>query len=270
MPLSCYVRCNARKPGNALRCVSRCRRPLQRMSLSRVCVFSARRLNARAEDVLAGTVARTRASKHRSTPPSRKASSVSAWLRRRLWRAGWRGRAWRRLARSGMETWHIFGQLAADRVAPLQEVLKRCLRWRDAAADVLHREREELGVPRGRACLLALAALQRTLDITLIQVGEFFETERHTRGRGARVPGDTRPADRSAEPDVDPGSRRADARALASQPDAGRGAVRRSRQLQVDQRHARSRRRRRTAASSRREAGRRRAGHRRAGAPRWG
>jgi PleD family two-component response regulator len=26
---------------------------------------------------------------------------------------------------------------------------------------------------------LALAALQRTLDITLIQVGEFFETERH-------------------------------------------------------------------------------------------
>ena len=78
----------------------------------------------------------------------------------------------------GMETWHIFGQLAADRVAPLQEVLKRCLRWRDAAADVLHESAKELGVG-AEVLSLALAALQRTLDITLIQVGEFFESERH-------------------------------------------------------------------------------------------
>jgi len=78
----------------------------------------------------------------------------------------------------GMETWHIFGQLAADRVAPLQEVLKRCLRWRDAAADVLHESARELGVG-AEAVSVALAALQRTLDITLIQVGEFFESERH-------------------------------------------------------------------------------------------
>jgi len=77
-----------------------------------------------------------------------------------------------------METWHIFGQLAADRVAPLQEVLKRCLRWRDAAADVLHESARELGVG-AEALSVALAALQRTLDITLIQVGEFFESERH-------------------------------------------------------------------------------------------
>ena len=37
----------------------------------------------------------------------------------------------------GQESWRIFGQLAAQREAPLNEVTKRCLRWRDAADDVL-------------------------------------------------------------------------------------------------------------------------------------
>src|SRR5512146_512006 len=37
----------------------------------------------------------------------------------------------------GMESWRIFGQLAAQRAAPLNEVTKRCLRWRDAANDTL-------------------------------------------------------------------------------------------------------------------------------------
>ena len=43
----------------------------------------------------------------------------------------------------GQESWSIFGQLAAQRAAPLNEVTKRCLRWRDAAAHVL-------GAGRGR------------------------------------------------------------------------------------------------------------------------
>ena len=37
----------------------------------------------------------------------------------------------------GRESWRIFGQLAAQRAAPLNEVTKRCLRWRDAAEEVL-------------------------------------------------------------------------------------------------------------------------------------
>ena len=135
-------------------------------------------LNARAEDVLAGTVARTRASKHVLDPAVEESfervgmastAAVASWM------AGLGLEAAREV---GMETWHIFGQLAADRVAPLQEVLKRCLRWRDAAADVLHESAKELGVP-AEALSVALAAIQRTLDITLIQVGEFFESERH-------------------------------------------------------------------------------------------
>src|ERR1700681_1445674 len=38
---------------------------------------------------------------------------------------------------AGREAWHIFGQLAAQRAAPLDEVTKRCMYWRDAASDVL-------------------------------------------------------------------------------------------------------------------------------------
>ena len=34
----------------------------------------------------------------------------------------------------GQESWRIFGQLASQRAAPLNEVTKRCLRWRDATA----------------------------------------------------------------------------------------------------------------------------------------
>jgi len=135
-------------------------------------------LNARATDVLAGTVARTRASKNvldATVDESFERVCMASTAAVASWMAGQGLESARRV---GMETWHIFGQLAADRVAPLNEVLKRCLRWRDAAADVLHESAKELGVG-AEVLSLALAALQRTLDITLIQVGEFFESERH-------------------------------------------------------------------------------------------
>ncbi len=135
-------------------------------------------LNARAEDVLAGTVARTQASKHvldTAVEESFERVGMASTAAVASWMAGQGLEAAREI---GMETWHVFGQLAADRVAPLNEVLKRCLRWRDAAADVLHDSAKELGVP-AEVLSVALVALQRTLDITLIQVGEFFESERH-------------------------------------------------------------------------------------------
>jgi diguanylate cyclase (GGDEF)-like protein len=135
-------------------------------------------LNGRAKDVVAGTVARTQTSKHvldAAVEASFERVGMASTAAVASWMAGEGLEAAREV---GMETWHIFGQLAADRVAPLQEVLKRCLRWRDAAADVLRESAEELGVG-AEVLSLALAALQRTLDITLIQVGEFFESERH-------------------------------------------------------------------------------------------
>jgi diguanylate cyclase (GGDEF)-like protein len=77
----------------------------------------------------------------------------------------------------GHESWSIFGQLAAQRAAPLNEVTKRCLRWRDAAAHVI--------VEGAADCQLSPAAveeaqrmLQRSLDVTLVRMCESFEAER--------------------------------------------------------------------------------------------
>jgi len=77
----------------------------------------------------------------------------------------------------GMESWRIFGQLAAQRAVPLNEVTKRCLRWRDAAADVACEAISQQGLSddvRARA----LEMLQRSLDVTLVRMCESFEAER--------------------------------------------------------------------------------------------
>jgi len=77
----------------------------------------------------------------------------------------------------GQESWGIFGQLAAQRAAPLNEVTKRCLRWWNAAERVLCEVADELKTPalvRSRA----LAMLQRSLSVTLVRMCESFESER--------------------------------------------------------------------------------------------
>jgi diguanylate cyclase (GGDEF)-like protein len=77
----------------------------------------------------------------------------------------------------GQESWKIFGQLAAQQAAPLNEVTKRCLRWRDAAAEVVH----ELAAPLDLADTIvehAAAMLQRSLDVTLVRMCQSFEAER--------------------------------------------------------------------------------------------
>lgn len=77
----------------------------------------------------------------------------------------------------GQESWSIFGQLAAQRAAPLNEVTKRCLRWRDAAADVLGEIVVELQLPES-ILERAHAMLQRSLDVTLVRMCQSFEAER--------------------------------------------------------------------------------------------
>jgi diguanylate cyclase (GGDEF)-like protein len=77
----------------------------------------------------------------------------------------------------GRECSRIFGQLGAQREAPLNELIKRCLRWRDAAAAVT---REIAGERHLDPVVLvrALKMLQRSLDVTLVRMGESFEFER--------------------------------------------------------------------------------------------
>ncbi|HET6449384.1 MAG TPA: EAL domain-containing protein [Conexibacter sp.] len=77
----------------------------------------------------------------------------------------------------GQESWGIFGQLAAQRAAPLNEVTKRCLRWRDAATHVATTCAEELGLAP-ETLVAAREMLQRSLDVTLVRMCESFEAER--------------------------------------------------------------------------------------------
>jgi diguanylate cyclase (GGDEF)-like protein len=77
----------------------------------------------------------------------------------------------------GRDSWRIFGQLAAQRAASLNEVTKRCLRWRDSAAEVTREIAAELELP-AEVLEEALHMLQRSLDVTLVRMCESFESER--------------------------------------------------------------------------------------------
>jgi diguanylate cyclase (GGDEF)-like protein len=77
----------------------------------------------------------------------------------------------------GQESWSIFGQLAAQRAAPLNEVTKRCLRWRDAAEDVVRETAIRLELSP-EVLKWAVGMLQRSLDVTLVRMCQSFEEER--------------------------------------------------------------------------------------------
>ena len=78
---------------------------------------------------------------------------------------------------AGKEGWRIFGQLAATRAAPLNEASKRCLLWRDAVAEVLRECSAQLDGPP-EALSQALAMLQLSFDLTIVQMCKCFEIER--------------------------------------------------------------------------------------------
>lgn len=77
----------------------------------------------------------------------------------------------------GQESWRIFAHLASQRAAALNEVTKRCLRWRDSAASVLKSSARDLEIDPN-VLALALRMLERSLDVTLVRMCESFEDER--------------------------------------------------------------------------------------------
>jgi diguanylate cyclase (GGDEF)-like protein len=77
----------------------------------------------------------------------------------------------------GQESWRIFAQLASQREAPLNEVTKRCLRWRDCAAEVIVESAGDLALD-DTTLERALRMLQRSLDVTLVRMCQSFEDER--------------------------------------------------------------------------------------------
>ena len=78
---------------------------------------------------------------------------------------------------AGWEAWELFGALAAHRAAPLYEVTKRCLRWRDGVAELVAAiSRTEGCSPHARR--RARSMVQMTLDATLVRMCEVYEDER--------------------------------------------------------------------------------------------
>jgi diguanylate cyclase (GGDEF)-like protein len=134
-------------------------------------------LHARTEDVVAGMLERSERSgvilDEVVEDSFARVGAVSTIAVAR-WMAGEGAEAAREV---GQESWRIFGQLAAQRAAPLNEVTKRCLRWRDAAEEVLCDAGAQLQIaPKVRA--RSLGMLQRSLDVTLVRMCQSFEDER--------------------------------------------------------------------------------------------
>ncbi|HST69378.1 MAG TPA: EAL domain-containing protein [Solirubrobacterales bacterium] len=77
----------------------------------------------------------------------------------------------------GQESWRIFAQLASQQEAPLNEVTKRCLRWRDCTLEVLDESAADLGLPE-ETLETARCMVQRSLDVTLVRMCQSFEDER--------------------------------------------------------------------------------------------
>src|ERR1017187_8578094 len=128
-------------------------------------------LKARADDVLERTVARTIGSGEVVDALVQEsfericASSTDAVAR---WIAG---EGLEEAREAGWEAWQIFGELAARRAASLKEVTRRCLCWRDVAADVLR----ESAAHRGawpEALAEALTMLQLSLEFSLVRMCE--------------------------------------------------------------------------------------------------
>ncbi len=134
-------------------------------------------LNARTDDVVSSMLRRTGESECR----------LEASVEERFARVGavstvavarWMAGEGTEVAREvGQESWQIFGQLASQRAAPLNEVTKRCLRWCDAAGEVLTECAAELELSPA-VLAHAMAMLQRSLNVTLVRMCESFESER--------------------------------------------------------------------------------------------
>jgi diguanylate cyclase (GGDEF)-like protein len=78
---------------------------------------------------------------------------------------------------AGQEMWLIFGELAAQRASSLDDVIRRCLWWRDAMAEVIASSAVTLATPQP-AVTEALKILQLSLEFSLVRMAERFEFER--------------------------------------------------------------------------------------------
>ena len=75
------------------------------------------------------------------------------------------------------EASQLYGEVAAHRAASLREVIQRCICWRDVVAEVLRSSASELNVSE-EALTEALNVLQVGLELSLVRMSKFFDSER--------------------------------------------------------------------------------------------
>ncbi len=134
-------------------------------------------LKARAEDVLKLTVERTAGPEHDVdgvVQESFERICKSSTLAVARWLAG---EGMEVAIEAGRETWEIFGELAVQRAASLNEVTWRCFWWRNTMAEVIAECASKLDTPT-EAISDALNILQLSLEFSLLRMCECFEIER--------------------------------------------------------------------------------------------
>jgi diguanylate cyclase (GGDEF)-like protein len=134
-------------------------------------------LKAQADDVVTDTIARTIESGEvvdALVQESFERICASTTMAVARWIAGEDLRVARE---AGREAWQTFGELAAHRAASLKELIRRCLCWRDVMAEVLRQSAAQLDAPPEELSK-ALTMLQLSLESSLVQMCECFESER--------------------------------------------------------------------------------------------
>ncbi len=136
-----------------------------------------RELHARRAQVLARTIQRSRDSGIELGPAVEErferlgelsTEALASWLS---------GHSAESAVQTGEEVWQSFGALAAQRAAPLNEVTKRCWRWRDSVGEVLAESSAQLECPQ-TILEQALEMLEVTLRMTIVAVCRCFDEER--------------------------------------------------------------------------------------------
>jgi diguanylate cyclase (GGDEF)-like protein len=151
--------------------------PQRRMELERELRLLGEQLRERTDEVVAG-IKRRNDESGVTLEPLVEDSFVKVGTVSTVAVARWMAGEGAEVAREvGRESWHIFGQLAAQRAAPLDEVTKRCLRWRDSSEEMVRElvSRHELSE---EVTERARGMLQRSLDVTLVRMCQSFEEER--------------------------------------------------------------------------------------------
>jgi len=134
-------------------------------------------LQARAEDVLKETVARTIGSGEIVDAAVQErfericvgsTSAVARWIA---------GEGLQVTTEAARESSQIFGELAAHRAASLNEVVRRSLSWRNVMVDALREAAAELGASPD-ALSEAMNMVQLSVEFSLLRMCECFESER--------------------------------------------------------------------------------------------